>query len=68
VAIYFAGVDEAEEKGLVTYGGRVLHVIAGDARLEGARNKAYRNIRHITFEDHNNQGTNCMRYRHTIGL
>jgi phosphoribosylamine--glycine ligase len=67
VAIYFAGVDEAEQKGLVTYGGRVLHVIAGDPTLEGARNKAYRNIRHITFEDHNNKGTNCMRYRHTIG-
>jgi len=67
VAIYFAGVDEGEDKGLVTYGGRVLHVIAGDPTLEGARNKAYRNIRHLTFEDHNNNGTNCMRYRHTIG-
>ncbi len=68
VTIYFAGVDENPEKGLVTYGGRVLHVIAGDKTLEAAREKAYRNIRLITFEDHNNGGKNCLRYRNTIGL
>jgi phosphoribosylamine--glycine ligase len=68
VAIYFAGVDENPEKGLVTYGGRVLHVIAGDATLEGAREKAYRNIRRLSFEDHNNEGSNCLRFRRTIGL
>lgn len=68
VTIYFAGVDENPEKGLVTYGGRVLHVIAGDKTLEAAREKAYRNIRLITFEDHNNGGANCLRYRNTIGL
>ncbi|MDY6951392.1 MAG: phosphoribosylamine--glycine ligase [Thermodesulfobacteriota bacterium] len=68
IAIYFAGVDEEEEKGLVTYGGRVLHVVAGDATLEGAREKAYRNVRKLTFVDHNNKGENCLRYRQTIGL
>jgi phosphoribosylamine--glycine ligase len=68
MAIYFAGVDEDSEKGLVTYGGRVLHVVAGDPGLEGAKEKAYRNIKKLTFVDHNNNGTNCMRFRHTIGL
>ncbi|MEE9420614.1 MAG: phosphoribosylamine--glycine ligase [Desulfatiglandaceae bacterium] len=68
VAIYFAGVDEDPEKGLLTYGGRVLHVIAGDQSLEGAREKAYRNIELLSFEDHNNNGANCLRFRRTIGL
>lgn len=68
VTIYFAGVDEDPEKGLVTYGGRVLHVIAGDKTLEAAREKAYRNIRLLTFEDHNGGGANCLRFRNTIGL
>ncbi|MBW1722520.1 MAG: phosphoribosylamine--glycine ligase [Deltaproteobacteria bacterium] len=68
VAVYFAGVDEDPEKGLVTFGGRVLHVIAGDSTLEDARKKAYRNIEKLTFADHNNEGKNCMRYRKTIGL
>ena len=68
VAIYFAGVDENAEKGLVSYGGRVLHVIAGDATLDGAREKAYRNIELIAFEDHNNNSANCVRFRKTIGM
>ncbi len=68
IAIYFAGVDEDAEKGLVTHGGRVLHVIAGAPTLEEAREKAYRNIEKISFEDHYNNGVNCMRYRKTIGL
>jgi phosphoribosylamine--glycine ligase len=68
VTIYFAGVDENPEKGLVTYGGRVLHVIAGDKTLEAAREKAYRNVRLLTFEDHNNDNANCLRFRNTIGL
>ena len=68
VAIYFAGVEEESEKGLVTYGGRALHVIVGDSTLEGAREKAYRNIKLLAFEDHNNNGANCLRYRKTIGL
>ena len=68
IAIYFAGVDRDHEKGLVTQGGRVLHVIAGDATLEGARDKAYRNIKKIAFLDHYNNNANCMRFRETIGL
>jgi phosphoribosylamine-glycine ligase len=52
----------------LTYGGRVLHVIAGDSTLERAREKAYRNIDKMAFVDHNNDGANCMRYRKTIGL
>ena len=68
IALYFAGVDEDPEKGLVTYGGRVLHVVAGDLTLEAARDKAYRNIRKIAFLDHYNENANCMRFRETIGL
>jgi phosphoribosylamine---glycine ligase len=68
VAVYFAGVDQDDERNLVTYGGRVLHVVAGDPTLEGARDKAYRNIRKIAFLDHNNNDVNCMRFRETIGL
>ena len=68
IAIYFAGVDRDHEKGLVTQGGRVLHVIAGDATLEGARDKAYRNIKKIAFLDHYNNNANCMRFRETIGV
>jgi phosphoribosylamine--glycine ligase len=68
IAVYFAGVDESTEKGLVTYGGRVLHIVAGDPTLEGARKKVYRNIEKISFVDHNNKGANCMRFRNTIGL
>ncbi len=67
-AIYFAGVDLNQERELVTFGGRVLHVIARDSTLEGAREKAYRNIKKLAFADHNNNGANCMRFRETIGL
>ncbi len=67
IALFFAGVDEDPAKGLVTFGGRVLHVVAGEATLEEAREKAYRNIQRLTFEDHNNDGANCLRYRKTIG-
>jgi len=68
IALYFAGVDDDPEKGLVTYGGRVLHVVAGDATLDVARDKVYRNIRKIAFLDHYNDNANCMRYRQGIGL
>jgi len=68
VAIYFAGVDEDAVKGLVTYGGRVLHIVAGDSTLEGAIKKAYRNIEKLAFEDHNDDYRNCLRFRKTIGL
>jgi phosphoribosylamine--glycine ligase len=68
IAIYFAGVDEDASKGLVTFGGRVVHVVAGDSTLEGARDKAYRNIEKLAFLDHNNDGANCLRFRRTIGV
>jgi len=67
IAVYFAGVDDTPEKGLVTYGGRVLHLVAGAATLVEAREKAYRNIKKITFVDHKHDDNNCMRYRLTIG-
>jgi len=67
IAVYFAGVDEDPEKGLVTYGGRVLHLVAGDTTLERARKKAYRNIEKLVFVDHNNRDSNCLRFRRTIG-
>jgi phosphoribosylamine--glycine ligase len=68
IAVYFAGVDEDPDKGLVTFGGRVVHVVAGDKTLEGARDKAYRNIEKLAFLDHNNNGANCLRFRRTIGV
>jgi phosphoribosylamine--glycine ligase len=68
IAVYFAGVNESPEKGLVTFGGRVLHVISGAPTLEEAREKAYQNISRIAFEDHNNNGADCMRFRKNIGL
>jgi phosphoribosylamine--glycine ligase len=61
------GLDQIE-RGLVTDGGRVLHVIAGDATLEGARERAYRNIAYLSFLDHYSNNENCMRYRKTIGV
>ena len=67
IAIYFSGVREDSEKGLVTDGGRGLHIIAGDRTLEGAKEKVYRNIGYLSFLDHNNSNKNCMRYRKTIG-
>jgi len=67
IAVYFSGVREDSERGLVTDGGRVLHIIAGDATLEGARKKAYRNIEYLSLLDHNNNNKNCLRYRKTIG-
>ncbi|MFC1858822.1 phosphoribosylglycinamide synthetase C domain-containing protein, partial [Thermodesulfobacteriota bacterium] len=67
IAVYFAGVDTHEERDLVTYGGRVMHIVAGDKTLEKAREKAYANIRKITFVDEK-QNANCIRYRKTIGL
>ncbi len=68
IAIYFAGVDEHPDKGLVTNGGRVMHIVAGNTTLEKAREKAYRNIQKLCFEDHNNNNANCLRFRKTIGL
>lgn len=57
--IFFAGVSNSKEKGLVTDGGRVLHVVGRGKTLQEARDTAYRKIEHISFEG--------LRYRTDIG-
>jgi phosphoribosylamine---glycine ligase len=57
--IFFAGVSMSEKKGLVTDGGRVLHVVGKGDTLWKAREIAYQNIEKIHFEG--------MRYRTDIG-
>ena len=57
--IFFAGVGNSEIKGLVTDGGRVLHVVGRGKTLRDARDAAYRNIEKIHFEG--------IRYRTDIG-
>ena len=66
VAIFYSGVDEDPERGLVTTGGRVLHVVAGGYSLEEARDLAYKNVERIAFLDHRNDDVNVLRYRDTI--
>jgi phosphoribosylamine-glycine ligase len=57
--IFFAGVSNSEEKGLVTDGGRVLHVVGRGKSLQEAREVAYKGIEKIKFEG--------IRYRTDIG-
>lgn len=57
--IFFAGVNFSETKGLVTDGGRVLHVIGKGKTLQEARTIAYENIQKINYEG--------IRYRTDIG-
>jgi phosphoribosylamine--glycine ligase len=57
--IFFAGVNSSDEKGLVTDGGRVLHVVGKGKTLKQAREIAYREIEKIHFEG--------VRYRSDIG-
>lgn len=57
--IFFAGVNNSEKKGLVTDGGRVLHVVGRGKTLYEARDIAYRGIEQIHFEG--------IRYRSDIG-
>ncbi len=57
--IFFAGVSFSEGKGLVTDGGRVLHVVGKGKTLEEACSTAYKNIEKIHFEG--------IRYRKDIG-
>ena len=68
VALFFGGVILDNNSRPLTLKGRVLNVIAGDKTLESAREKAYNNIKKISFVDHKNSSKNCMRYRKTIGL
>jgi len=55
----FAGASNSERKGLITDGGRVLHVVGKGNNLEEAREVAYRGIEQIHFEG--------IRYRKDIG-
>ncbi len=57
--LFFAGVSHSETKGLVTDGGRVLHVVGKGSTLEKARSVAYKNIEKIHFDG--------VRYRTDIG-
>jgi len=57
--IFFAGVSKSEKKGLVTDGGRVLHVVGNGKNLQEARDIAYGTIEQIHFEG--------IRYRRDIG-
>jgi phosphoribosylamine--glycine ligase len=66
VVLFYSGVDDDPEKGLVTRGGRVLHVVAGGSSLEEARELAYRNIKRLAFLDHRNGDEDVLRYRKTI--
>ncbi len=66
VAIFYSGVGEDPKKGLVTRGGRVLHVVAGGNSLEEARELAYRNIKRLAFLDHRSNDEDVLRYRKTI--
>jgi phosphoribosylamine--glycine ligase len=58
--VFFAGVNNSPEKGFVTDGGRVLHVVGKGKTLEEARAVVYRNIEKIHFEG--------IRYRSDIGM
>ncbi len=57
--IFFAGVSNSETKGMITDGGRVLHVVGKGKTLQDARAVAYTNIEKIHFEG--------IRYRTDIG-
>ena len=50
VMVFHAGT-KADSRGLVTYGGRVLTVVATGATVAEARAKAYDNVRRIHFMD-----------------
>jgi phosphoribosylamine--glycine ligase len=57
--IFFASVANSEKKGLVTDGGRVLHVVGRGKTLKEAKDIAYGEIGKIHFEG--------IRYRRDIG-
>jgi phosphoribosylamine--glycine ligase len=50
VMVFHAGT-KADSRGLVTYGGRVLTVVATGATVAAARAKAYDNVKRIHFMD-----------------
>jgi len=57
--IFFAGINNTPDKGLVTDGGRILHVVGRGKTLQEARGRAYKSIEQIHFEG--------IRYRSDIG-
>lgn len=57
--IFLPGSTIQKKKGMVTDGGRVLHVVGRGKTLQEARDVAYSNIELITFEG--------MRFRTKIG-
>jgi phosphoribosylamine--glycine ligase len=57
--VYIGEAFNHPEKGLVTDGGRVLHIVGVGKCHEEAVNNAYRNIQHVQF--------NGIRYRTDIG-
>jgi phosphoribosylamine---glycine ligase len=59
VQVFHAGTKRREDGVVVTAGGRVLTVVATGATLSAAREKAYRNVRHIRFQG--------VHYRRDIG-
>ncbi|MEZ4357691.1 MAG: phosphoribosylamine--glycine ligase [Eubacteriales bacterium] len=59
IIIYHAGTVKKGDK-ILTSGGRVLGVVAKDSNIKSAREKAYKNILKIHFEN--------MHYRHDIGI
>ena len=59
VMVFQSGTKD-DVRGLVTYGGRVLTVVAKGDTLEAARTKAYANVSRIHFSD--------AQYRKDIGL
>ncbi|MEW6162367.1 MAG: phosphoribosylamine--glycine ligase [Nitrospirota bacterium] len=57
--IFFAGVNNSPDKGLITDGGRVLHVVGRGKTLQEAREIVYKNVEQIHFEG--------IRFRRDIG-
>lgn len=50
INIFYAGAKQLSDGKIVTDGGRVLTVTATGSNMREAREKAYRNVRHINFE------------------
>jgi phosphoribosylamine--glycine ligase len=68
ISVFYAGVEKDEDRGLVSSGGRVLHIVASSPDSKEAIEKSYSNIGRLEFLDHRNNNENILRYRKTIGL
>ncbi len=49
--LYIAGAKISDDGKLITGGGRVLGVVSTDATLKGAVDKAYENVKKVSFEN-----------------